>query len=145
MKPLKLPAVELPPQPIQYPSQWSPGTIDTYSCLPTDMRVPLEHHLVRCGWQPNPDAPVWSPADITVVNGSAYVHKDQDYGIWAITLIDSADETELITRHGGTRMSVGDVVVFDTDEWHAWIGPGPCALAGICVRRITPPTTDDTP
>lgn len=57
----------------------------------------------------------------------------------AITLIDSADETELITRHGGTKMIVGDVVLFDTDKWHAWISHGPCALAGICVQRITPP------
>ena len=139
MKPLKLPAVELPPQPIQYPSQWSPGDIDTYSALSKDMRVPLEHHLARYGWQPNPDALTWYPADITQVNGSAFVHTDDDYGIMAITLIDSAGETELITRHGGTRMSVGDVVVFDTDKWHAWISHGFCALAGICVQRITPP------
>ena len=142
MKPLKLPAVELPPQPIQYPYQWSPGDIDTYSALPTEMRLLLEHHLARCGWQPNPGAPTWYPAEITVVNGSAFVHKDKGYGIMAITLIDSADETELITRHGGTRMIVGDVVVFDTNKWHAWISHGPCALAGICVRRITPPTTE---
>ena len=142
MKPLKLPAVQLPPQPIQYPSQWSPGDIDTYSALSTDMRVPLEHHLARSGWQPNQDALTWYPADITVVNGSAFVHKDKDYGIMAIALIDSEYETQLITRHGGTIMSVGDVVVFDTDKWHAWISHGPCALAGICVRRITPPTTE---
>jgi hypothetical protein len=73
------------------------------------------------------------------VNGSAFVHKDDDYGIMAITLIDSVGEAELVTRHGGTRMTVGDVVVFDTDKWHAWISHGPCALAGICVQRITPP------
>jgi hypothetical protein len=142
MKPLKLPAVELPPQLIQYPAAWLNGDIEIYSALPREMRLSFEHHLARCGWQPNPDAVTWPPADITVVNGSAYVHTDNDYGIMAITLIDSAGETELITRHGGTRMTVGDVVVFNTDKWHAWISHGPCALAGICVQRITPPTTE---
>lgn len=142
MKPIKLPAAELPPQPIQYPAAWLNGDIEIYSALPREMRLPFEHHLARCGWQPNPDSVTWFPADITIVNGSAYVHRDNDYGVMAITLIDSGGETELITRHGGTRMTVGDVVVFDTDKWHAWISHGPCALAGICVRRITPPTTE---
>jgi hypothetical protein len=142
MKPVKLPAVELPPQPIQYPFQWQPGEIDTHSWLPNEMRTPFEHHLRRCGWELNSDSYLTHNSDITIVNGSAYVHTDNDYGIMAITLIDSGGETELITRHGGTRMRVGDVVVFNTDEWHAWISHGPCALAGICVRRITPPTTE---
>lgn len=142
MKPLKLPAVELPPGNIRYPSQWSDGDIEIYSQLPQAIFTPFEHHLKRCGWEQNSVAPTLYPADITVVNGSAYVHTDNGYGIMAITLIDSAGETELITRHGGTRGSVGDVIIFNTDEWHAWISHGPCALAGICVRRITPPTTE---
>jgi hypothetical protein len=143
MKPLTLPAVELPPRNIRYPSQWSDGSIEIYSQLPKAMLTPFEHHLKRCGWEQNSDAVTLYPADITIVNGSAFVHTDDDYGIMAITLIDSGGETELITRHGGTRMTVGDVVVFDTDKWHAWISHGPCALAGICVRRITPPTTTE--
>ena len=139
MKPLKLPAVELPQQHIQYYSQWSPGNIEIYSPLPLDMRVPFEHHLSGCGWEQNPDAAAAVLNDITIINGSVYVHTDDDYGVMAITLIDSAGETELITSRGGVRMRVGDVVVFDTDRWHAWISHGPCAIAGMCVRRITPP------
>jgi hypothetical protein len=139
MKPLKLPAVDLPRSPIHYPSSWTAGSIEIYSKLPRDMRLPFEHHLERSGWQPNPDPLTLVPADICIVNGSAFVHTDDDYGIMAITLIDSVGEAELVTRHGGTRMTVGDVVVFDTDKWHAWISHGPCALAGICVQRITPP------
>jgi hypothetical protein len=142
MKPLKLQAIKLPQQPIRYPSQWSPGDLRFYSGLPNGMRVPFEHHLARSGWEENSDAATPVLNDITITNGSVYVHTDDDYGVMAITLIDSADETELITRHGGIRMMVGDVVVFDTDYWHAWISHGPCAIAGMCVQRITLPTTD---
>ena len=139
MKPLKLSAVDLPRQPIHYPSSWTPGSIVIYSALPSEMRLPFEHHLKRSGWQQNPDSAIWPPSDITVVNGSAFVHKDNDYGVMAIALIDSVGDAELVTRHGGTRMKPGDVVVFDSDEWHAWISHGPCALASICVAPITPP------
>jgi hypothetical protein len=139
MKPLKLPAVDLPRQPIHYPSSWTPGGIEIYSALPKEMRLPLEHHLKHSGWQLNPDALALVSADVCIVNGSAFVHTDDDYGVMAIALIDSVGEAELLTCHGGTRMTVGDVVVFDSDEWHAWISHGPCALAGICVQRITPP------
>lgn len=103
------------------------------------MRLPFEHHLERSGWKPNLDALTLVPADICIVNGSAFVHTDDDYGVMAIALIDSVGETELVTRHGGTRMNLGDVVVFDSDKWHAWISHGPAALAGICVAPITPP------
>lgn len=139
MKPLKLPAVDLPKEPIQYPSRWTAGSIEIYSALPQEMRLPFEHHLKRSGWRPNPDAAICPPADITIVNGSAFVHTDDDYGVMAIALIDSVYEAELVTHWGGTRMTVGDVVVFDTDKWHAWISHGPAALAGICVAPITPP------
>lgn len=141
MKPIKLPAVHLPRQPIQYPSSWTAGSIEIYSALPREMRLPFEHHLARSGWQPNPDAAICPPADIAVVNGSAFVHTDDDCGVMAIALIDSVSvgEAELVTRWGGTRMTVGDVVVFDTDKWHAWISHGPAALAGICVAPINPP------
>lgn len=139
MKPLKLPAVDLPKEPIQYPSSWTAGSIEIYSKLSRDMRLPFEHHLKRSGWKSNPDALTLVPADICVVNGSAFVHKDDDYGVMAIALIDSVGEAELVTRWGGTKMTVGDVVVFDTDKWHAWISHGPAALAGICVAPITPP------
>jgi hypothetical protein len=138
MKPLQLPAVDLPRQPIEYPSSWTAGAIEIYSKLPRDMRLPFEHHLRRSGWKSNLDAIALVPADICIVNGSAFVHKD-NVGIMAIALIDSVGEAELVTSHGGTRMCVGDVVVFDTNKWHAWISHGPAALAGICVQRITPP------
>ena len=138
MKPLRLPAVVLPTEPIQYPEGWGPpGGIEIYSALTREMRLPFEHHLKRSGWRPNPDGATCPPADITMVNGSAFVHTASDYGVMAIALIDSTGETELVTRYGGTRMTVGDVVVFDTNKWHAWISHGLCALAGICVAPIT--------
>ena len=140
MRPLKLPPVVLPTKPIKYPKEWSPpGGIEIYSALPRKVRLYFENHLRGSGWQLNPDAATWPPADITIVNGSAFVHTDSDYGVMAIALIDSVGETELVTRYGGTRMTVGDVVVFDTDKWHAWISHGLCALAGICVVPITTP------
>lgn len=138
MKPLKLPPVDLPKQTIRYPSSWLDGDIHVYSRLPMDMRLPFEHHLERSGWRMNPDAPTTVPSDICIVNGSAFVHADSDYGVMAIALIDSMGGTELITRYGGTRMTLGDVAVFDASKWHAWISHGPCALASICVAPITP-------
>lgn len=142
MKPLKLPAICLPEYPIRYPQQWNPGDIEVYWLgIPNEICEPLRRHLERFGWRENPE-PVYS-SDITVVNGSAYVHKDNDFGVLGIALIDSGnDETELITRHGGVRMCVGDVVVFDSDEWHAWISHGPCALASICVAPIITPISE---
>jgi hypothetical protein len=141
MKPLKLPAVHLPARSIDYPTEWQPGTIEIYSRLPMAMLMSFEQHLKQFGWQVNADAVTRYHHDITMVNGSAYVHKDEDYGIMAIALIDSVFcEAELVTRYGGTRMKLGDVVVFDTDKWHAWISHGPCALAGVCAAPIPPPT-----
>lgn len=137
MNPIKIGTIVIPPSiTIDYPEGWGPGCIRNVGPIPPELLLSMEELVEKNGWCNV--KPFGSCDDITAVNGAAFCHNDLDYGHVAIALIDypCCMETELVTCHGGTKMQLGDVVIFDSLVWHAWIAHGYAALAAMCVAPI---------
>ena len=138
MKPIEIGIIKRPSVEIKYPSAdiLGNGCIQCMCRLPDDVQRSIEPLLNYAGWMHDDRV----APEITLVNGAAFSHTDVNYGLLAIALIDYPDgmQTELITASGRQRMMVGDVVVFDSGEWHAWIAHEKCALASMCVAPIQP-------
>ena len=144
MKPIRVGTISHPSIRVDYLDDWGPGMIDSVGAVPESVLAAIEPVLSRAGWELE-DRIGQHSHDITVVNGAAFSHTDCDYGTVAIALVDYPlkAKTELITRHGGMEMRLGDVVIFDSDKWHAWIAHGPCALAALCVSPLPTTTTPE--
>jgi len=134
MNPVYIGTIVIPPSiAIDYPEDWGPGCIRSVGRVPPDLLLSIEKLVTKSGW--SHVKPFEGCDDITAVNGAAFCHDDLDYSYVAIALIDypCCMETELVTCHGGTKMHLGDVVIFDSLVWHAWIAHHRAALAAICV------------
>jgi hypothetical protein len=97
----------------------------------------------------------YSPTDLAVAWGNVGIHQDDGFGKIALILLrvdplsrskgcqfmDSPYSTEnyLWTRYGLTPMAEGDMVVFDTDQEHAWFSPGVATFLSIAVRKVKKP------
>jgi hypothetical protein len=97
----------------------------------------------------------YSSTDLAVAWGNVGIHQDDGLGKVALILLrvdplsrskgcqfmDSPYSTEnyLWTRHGLTSMIEGSMVVFDTDQEHAWFCPGVATFLSIAVRKSKKP------
>lgn len=83
------------------------------------------------------------------VQGSAKFHEDRGYGLVASCLIWHSEtdgrhdaikrlydnEPELITLKGFVSVDVGDVFIFNADNYHAWLNNGISILAQITIAK----------
>ena len=75
------------------------------------------------------------------IGGSVNCHDDPpEFGLTIACLLHDEGSfhanTELVTEYGPLVLCEGDVFIFDSCEWHAWIAHGPCVLAAISVEEI---------
>lgn len=138
VKPPKLPP--LPKRAISSTRNLSIGEIDSGVVDPnTPAWSRFLDHLEQCGWKTR-DCHLYSPHTYTYLNGSCAWHDDPGYGKVACCLIhrhkDYRVDTQLVTRHGGMPMNLGDLVVFNANYGHAWIGHGPTVFAMVTVSPV---------
>lgn len=145
MKPVMLVKPQKPPRVpaglIRNTRDLSLGEVDSLSVAPDDFPdwVAFIGHLRQCGWRPRA-CNRYSEYTYTYVNGSCPWHEDPGFGKVAACLLhrysDLCITTQLITKHGGCDLRLGDLVVFDSDYGHAWIGHGPSVFAMVTVAPI---------
>ena len=93
-----------------------------------------------------------APCDYTLTCGSIESHTDGGNGLIALCLVellgtvhsdndyyddDYTYEGQLIMRDGTASMSLGGVVIFNSNVQHAWLSGNRCVLASAFVSRAT--------
>lgn len=69
-------------------------------------------------------------------------HDDPGHGMCASVLLYQNKRKgrdnfcQLLTRHGGLSLTVGDVFVFDANKGHAWLSNVDCLLAMMTIKKI---------
>lgn len=96
-------------------------------------------HLASCGWKPR-SAHLYAEYSLTYCNDSVPWHSDPGFGRVAACLLYRDPclylDTQLITKHGPCTMQLGDLIIFDSNHGHAWIGYGPSIFAMVTVSPI---------
>lgn len=133
------------------PTAWSNeqrlrrGELRVCFCLPSDVGFPeLVGHLDEQGYSPS-RRHLNSTCDFTYVNGPIVWHKDKGNGLTALLLVNSTKPStlahdyahvgELITSAGAFPLDPGDIVVFNSNNGHAWLSDFRCTFATVFVRR----------
>lgn len=126
------------------------GEVDALKVDPKEFGFDLYiKHLAQCGWRPR-RCVLYQAVSLTYCNGSVPWHSDPGFGKVAACLVHKkpnlGNVTQLITKHGPCDMELGDLIVFDSDHGHAWIGHGTSIFAMVAVapirkKSITPSTT----
>jgi hypothetical protein len=130
----------LPKDAIAITRRFTIGEIDSDTVIPDSPDwLQFLQHLEQCGWRAR-DCHRYSSHTYTYLNGSCCWHDDPGFGKVACCLLyrhrDVCIDTQLITRHGGLNMRRGDLVIFNANYGHAWIGHGPSVFAMVTVSPI---------
>ena len=102
------------------------------------------------GWFYSNRRVLYSNEDLTIASGSVSPHTDSGLGVSAVMPLllnggsgsrywDRLDapigEFSLATAHGYVSGSLGDIIVFNADVWHAWICNHCCVMYTMTVKK----------
>jgi hypothetical protein len=106
--------------------------------------------LEKEGWSYSDRRVMYANEDLTVVGGSVVPHIDSSLGMFAVMPLlfnggsgsrhwDRRDaligEFSLATAHGHVIGTLGDIMVFNADVWHAWICNQCCVMYSMTVKK----------
>jgi len=84
----------------------------------------------------------YASCSLIYVSGCIEWHDDPGYGVCASVLLYQNKRKgydnfcQLLTRHGGLSLRIGDVFVFDANKGHAWLGNVDCLLAMMTTKKV---------
>lgn len=112
---------------------------------PSALRPPfdrLEAFLNTKGYTIRKSLNYYASCSLTYVSGCIEWHDDLGYGISASVLLYQNKRKgydnfcQLLTRHGGLSLRIGDVFVFDASKKHAWLSNVDCLLAMMTIKKV---------
>lgn len=90
------------------------------------------------GWTPRGTKSRYPAQCVLGIGESIPLHDDPGNGVVAVTLLGKEHwhpDAQLITRHGGIQMDIGDTVIFDANKGHAWVCNTRTIAVSVCVKK----------